>query len=90
MATALTSIYDAIAAWTPTHDSDDMPTVRNYDEQRKVLHSADCPIRILSPVSDKQHATHFVALGKVQNISHRIEDIWLLKPVSQGQGIASY
>ncbi len=86
---ALTDIFTAIAAWSVQFDSDVTPKVWNYNQIKETLPSAAAPIRILSPLNSPTDPFSFIALGKTNKALHRIEDLLLIKPVAQGDGIKS-
>jgi hypothetical protein len=86
---SVTGIFNAIAAWTPSYDSDVVPKVWNYNQVKEALPSAAAPIRVLMPMRLSGDPFEFVALGKTSKTTWRIVDLLLIKPVSQGDGIKS-
>ena len=89
MASNITGIYNAIAAWVVTFDSDVTLKVWNYSAVKEALPSASAPIRILMPTEGPGTGFAFIALGKLNKITWNITDLCLIKPVAQGDGIAS-
>ena len=86
---AITSIFDKIATFNLTIDSIAV-SVRNYNELKNIINSADTPVRLLLPYSpaSKQREGNFIAIGNLAGITWQITDRLLLKPVVQGAGLA--
>lgn len=85
----ISSIYSSIAGFQVSVGSV-TPTVRNINQLRTKVNSADAPIRLLLPVSPTTEASDFgfIALGKLANVTWKVTDLLLWKPVAQGSGIA--
>ena len=81
-------VFVAVAAWTPTFDSDVTPKVWNYNQIKATLPSAATPIRILSAIETPGEFA-FIALGKTNKVAWRLVDLLLIRPVVQGDGIKS-
>jgi hypothetical protein len=84
---AIKSIYDAIAAWTPTYDSDVSISAKDVHQIPAVLHSAETPVRLLLVPEGPEAFCEFVGLSKRVTIEWRIIDRLFIKPVAQGEGI---
>ena len=86
----VTQIYDAIAAWTPTYDSDVTVPVKNYDEVDNTFQDANAPHRFLlyGPSPAEMEAGAFITLGKLQNLTWTIHDTLYLKASGTGVGYA--
>lgn len=86
--TAIVGIYAALAALDVKIGGTTVP-VRNYDEQKKSVVSADTPIRLLLPLAPESEAREgrFIAMGNLTRVTWQITDRMLFKPISQGKGI---
>jgi hypothetical protein len=84
-----TDIFNAIAAWTVQFDSDVTVLVRNYNAIKETMPSAGTPCRVLQPLTSPGDPFAFIALGKTNKITWKIEDTCYIKPVAQGDGIKS-
>jgi len=91
MASAITNIYTAIAAWSVSVGSI-TPGVRNTSELKDTLNASDAPTRMmLVTTGDTQVIdARFEGLGKTQQITWAIEDRLYWKPVASGQGILDF
>lgn len=85
----ITSIYSAVAAMTVSVGSI-TPRVRNINQLRTAVNSADAPVRLLLVTDAGTEARDFgfIALGKLANLNWVITDRLLWKPASQGAGIS--
>jgi hypothetical protein len=90
MSSAIASIYDAIATWTPTYDSDVTIPVENYNQVNSTFKDANAPVRKLmfgpSPAELREGA--FITLGKLQGVNWTIHDYLYLKATASGVGYA--
>jgi hypothetical protein len=85
MTSAIDSIYSAIAAWTPTFDSDLNVQVRGPSALSEVFNPLDCPTRMLSPLAAGSRATTaHIALGKTVGMTWFIVDTLYMKPAAEG------
>lgn len=91
--TVIVPIYAAIANMAPTWDSDVAIKVWNgslFGVIKNTLPSAQVPIRILTTVGESTGRDFgFIALGKLSKIVWVIEDLLLMKPQAEGDGIKS-
>ena len=89
----ITTIYDSIAALTPTYDSDVTIGVRNYDNNKDILKDFSMPVRVLTVLDDAQQPTEFshIALGTTQGVEWFILDTLYLGSVQAHPiGLAGY
>ena len=84
MASNISSVYTAIAAYAPTGAT----TTRNITAAQLEVADADLPCRILLPSTKGE--MDFVMIGNLQKISWSIRDLCLWAPVGAGTGIAQY
>lgn len=84
MTSAIASITAAMAAWTPTYDSDVTIYCRDMDELSDTFDVGDCPMRMLFMGDDD--AAH-VALGKTVRANWVIIDRCYIKPEAQGDSL---
>lgn len=87
--TQITTIFDSVAAFSLTVNGS-APTVRNYDELKNKVNSADLPMRLLMITGSQPGQARdfqFIAMGKTSQVKWGILDRLLIKPVAQGAGL---
>lgn len=91
MASAIKDIYTAISGLAPTYDSDVTINVRNYNQIRNDLHSADVPMRMLlvgMPSGDADNVAFVgVGSGRTMRVQWLIVDRLFMRPVMLGMGL---
>jgi hypothetical protein len=84
---AITSIYSAIAALTPTVSSDHMPKVQAFGLVDEILNSDELPMRKLQAFSNESEGEMaFVALGHTIGVTWTIVDRFFYRIATQGTG----
>jgi hypothetical protein len=91
MASAIDEIFIAIAAWTPTYDSDVSVNVRSVEEMADTLNAGDLPMRMLLIPGENQDASlSFVSLGKTMSVEWELLDRLYLRVPSHGRGLQDF
>ena len=81
-------IFAAIAAYSPTYDSDVTVSVRNMEDIQNILNSGDLPVRMLViPGENTDADLSFVTLGKTMLVQWEILDRLYLRVPSHGRGL---
>ena len=84
MASNISSVYTAIAAYRPTG----AVTHRNITAAKLKVANADLPCRILLP--SVRGEMDFVMIGDLQKVGWAIRDLCLWAPLNAGRGIQQY
>jgi len=87
----ITAIKDALAALTPTYDTDVDVNVWGYSI-KATLNESECPVRMFLNTDDKNRAEFsFIGMGKASNLmTWDILDRLLMFPVNLDKGIENY
>lgn len=88
---SISSIMTGIATLSPTYDSDVTVKKWTYDSMDVGLSEADCPVRMIGIVDDKQSAVLEVSnMGNKDRAEWQILDRLFLFPVALDLGIENY
>ena len=88
MASAINEIYDAIAAWDVSWDSDVTIKVKELQSMDDKIGTPEGAVRILSPLDPETGGGGgHVALGKTMTVSWRISDTLYIRPTSHGRSL---